>query len=120
MVIQSYLCCVCCVLPKNILRYNRKVWFGCGLWMYTGIIIAEGISVRHWIADCGPEIGSHMYVYMYVCPSCFWNAIKDQHMHDGNSICTSNMHAYSPPCVRTSACMHACTAAYTWIYIRPK
>ena len=29
-------------------------------------IIAERISARHWIADCGPGIGSCMYVCMYV------------------------------------------------------
>ena len=28
--------------------------------------IAERISARHWIADCGPEIGRYMYVCMYV------------------------------------------------------
>ena len=65
-------------------------------------IIAKHISARHWIANCGPGIGSCMYVCMYAYPSRFWNAIKAQRMHDGNiflSLCA---------CV----CMHACTAAY--------
>ena len=30
------------------------------------LVIAERISARHWITDCGPEIGSCMYVCMYV------------------------------------------------------
>ena len=36
--------------------------------------IAERISAMHWIADSGPGIGSQRC--MYVCPSCFWNAIN--------------------------------------------
>ena len=52
------------------------------------IIIAERISTRHWITNCGPGIGSCMYMYVqYVCLSRFWNAIKAPRMHDGNSIC---------------------------------
>ena len=31
------------------------------------IFIAERISMRHWITDCGPGIGSCIYVCMYVC-----------------------------------------------------
>ena len=68
--------------------------------------------------DCGPEIGSCMYVYMYVCPSHFWNVIKDQRMRDGNSICITNMHAYSPPCVHVSACMHALQLISGFIYVQ--
>ena len=45
-------------------------------------LIAERISARHWIADCGSGIGSCMFAHvcLYVCPSRFWNAIKAQHM----------------------------------------
>ena len=77
-------------------------------WYYVNkTFIAERISARHWIADCGPGIGSCMYVCMYVCPSRFWNAIKAPRMRDGNSIC----------------CVHVCILYYmrcslhTWIII---
>ena len=35
--------------------------------LFMACIIAERISTRHWITDCGPGIGSCMYVCMYVC-----------------------------------------------------
>ena len=50
---------------------------------FIAIIIAELISARHWIVDCGPGIGS----CIYVCPSHFWNVIKAWRMCDGNPIC---------------------------------
>ena len=48
-------------------------------------LIAERLSARHWIAECGPRLAArvvciyiyiYIYVCMYVCPSRFWNAIK--------------------------------------------
>ena len=74
-------------------------------------VIAKHISARHWIVDCGPGIGSCMYICMYVCPSRFWNAIKAPRMRDGNSICISI-------CVRV--CMHALQLTYLDHNLRPK
>ena len=90
--------------------------------IFSHLIIAERISARHWITDCGPGIGS----CMYVCPSRLWNAIKAQHMYDGNSICTTTMHVFVHrfpslyACVCMHACMHCSLRTSTWIIIRPK
>ena len=69
-------------------------------------IIAKRISARHWIADYRSEIGSYMFVGLYVCPLRFWNVSKAQrtHQRDSNSICTVNMHVF----VRVR--LHACAA----------
>ena len=71
---------------------------------YSLVVIAEHISTRQWIADCGPRIGS----CMYVCPSRFWNAIKVPRMRGDNSVCITVF------CVCVSACMHC--SLHTCIY----
>ena len=48
---------------------------------YHYAIIAERVSVRHWIT-VGQRYGASV-----VCPSRFWNAIKTPCMRDGRSIC---------------------------------
>ena len=81
------------------------------------LVIAERISARHWIADCGPGIGSCMFVCLYICPSHFWNAIKARGIRDCNSVPQLCMHLCidSPPCVRASACMHALQLIYQYL-----
>jgi len=39
-------------------------------------LIAERLSARHWIAERGQRWQQVLYIYIYVCPSRFWNAIK--------------------------------------------
>jgi len=45
-------------------------------WIIDRLFIAEHLSVRHWIAESGQRWQQVLYVYICICPSYFWNAIK--------------------------------------------
>ena len=70
--IIAAMCTFSCMHKKVIIVMHGKSLLVTSTVLYTFYrsiafnIIAERISARHWIADCGPGIGSCMYVCMYV------------------------------------------------------
>jgi len=40
------------------------------------LLLSAFNSARHWITESGPRWQQVLYIYIYVCPSHFWNAIK--------------------------------------------
>ena len=104
---------------SNIHTYKsqRYIW---PLWCH--FIIAERISARHWIADCGSGIGARQlyHVCMYV-RHAFGMQLRLSACAMATLFVPQMIHAYSPACVRASACMHALQLiTSTWIIIHPK